>query len=309
MSVSRRGFLKTVVGGTVALGAGTLVEDAKASKTEKLPPNAVGILYDSNLCIGCQSCMVACKKANNLPYEHTGDQKTWDNPIDLSSKTYNIIKMYKEGDKFAFIKRQCMHCLEPACAAACPVTALHKDEKTGIVTYDPSACIGCRYCQVACPYNIPKFEWDSPFPQIRKCQLCYHLLEKGGYPACCAVCPTGASLFGPVEKLREEAHRRLMMKPGEYYEFPVNHIESGKTKVHKAKPYIKHIYGLDELGGSQCMILAGIDFVKLGLPELRKKSYVEDLEGVSMGLYKYLLYPIAAFGGLAYLVKKRGVHD
>jgi Fe-S-cluster-containing dehydrogenase component len=308
MSVSRRGFLKTVVGGSVALGAASLSKDAKAS-SEELPPNAVGILYDSNLCIGCQSCMVACKEANNMPVEHTGDQKIWDNPIDLSGKTLNIIKMYKEGDKFAFVKRQCMHCLEPACAAACPVSALHKDEKTGIVTYDPSACIGCRYCQVACPYNIPKFEWDSPFPQIRKCQLCEHLLKEGKYAACCAVCPTGASLFGPVEKLREEAQRRLLMTPGEYYEFPVNHIDSGKTKVHKAKPYIKHIYGLEEVGGSQCMILAGVEFEKLGLPALRKKSYVEDLEGISMGLYKYLVYPVAALGGLIYLVKKRGVHD
>ena len=119
MSVSRRGFLKTVVGGSVALGAASLSKDAKAS-SEELPPNAVGILYDSNLCIGCQSCMVACKEANNMPVEHTGDQKIWDNPIDLSGKTLNIIKMYKEGDKFAFVKRQCMHCLEPACAAACP---------------------------------------------------------------------------------------------------------------------------------------------------------------------------------------------
>ncbi len=308
MSLSRRGFLKTVVGGSVALGTVSLPKDSGATEGE-LPPDAVGILYDSNLCIGCQACMVACKKANGMPVEHTGPQKTWDNPIDLSSKTLNIIKMYRDGDKFAFVKRQCMHCLEPACAAACPVTALHKDEKTGIVTYDPSACIGCRYCEVACPYDIPKFDWNSPFPQIHKCQLCIHLLKEGKYAACCHVCPTGASLFGPVEKLREEAQRRLLMKPGEYYEFPVNHIESGKKLVHKAKKYIQHIYGLNELGGSQCMILAGVEFEKLGLPALRKESYVSDLEGVSMGLYKYLIYPVAALGGLIYLVKKRGVHD
>ncbi len=119
----------------------------------------------------------------------------------------------------------------------------------------------------------------------------------------------GLLYFGPVEKLRKEAQRRMLMKPGEYYEFPVNHIESGKTRVHKAKPYINHIYGLDELGGSQCMILAGVEFDKLGLPDVRRQSYVSDLEGVSKGLYKYVVYPVAALGGLVYLVKKRGVHD
>lgn len=307
MSIKRRDFLKAAAGSGLLLATGT--QPAQATQEHELPPQAVGILYDSNLCIGCQACMVACKKANNLPAEHSGPAEKWDNPIDLSSKTYNVIKMYAQGEKSFFVKRQCMHCLEPSCVDACPVSALQKDPKTGVVTYDKSACIGCRYCQVACPYNIPKFEWDSPFPQIKKCQLCNHLYDQGKYAACCETCPTGASLFGPVEKLRKEAQRRLLLSPGEYHEFPVNHIESGKTRTHKVKPYIQHVYGLEELGGTQCMILAGTDFSHLGLPDLRKKSYVSDLEGIAKGLYKYLVYPVAALGGLVYVVKQRGEHD
>jgi hypothetical protein len=155
---------------------------------------------------------------------------------------------------------------------------------------------------------VPKFEWDDPFPQIRKCQLCDHLYEQGGYAACCEVCPTGASLFGPVKELKNEAQRRLMMEPGRYYEFPVNHIQQGKSTTHQAKEYIDHIYGAEELGGTQVMFLSGTDFQKLGLPALKKTSYVQDLEGISKGLYKYLLYPAVALGGLLYVVNKRGEH-
>ena len=308
MSIKRRDFLKTAAGSGLFLAAGA--SPAWASSTEpELPPRAVGILYDANLCIGCQACMTACKQANNMPAEHFGREAIWDNPVDLSAKTLNIIKMYSQGQEQTFVKRQCLHCLEPSCVAACPVSALRKDPQTGVVTYDKDACIGCRYCQIACPYNVPKFEWDDPFPQIRKCQLCDHLYDQGRYAACCEVCPTGASLFGPVDMLKKEAQRRLLMQPGRYYEFPVNHIQKGTTVRHQARKYVDHIYGADELGGTQVMLLAGTDFQNLGLPELKTTSYVRDLEGIAKGLYKYMLYPAVALGGLLYVVKKRGGHE
>lgn len=308
MTIKRREFLKATAAGGALMITGS--QSASASTAgEHLPPKAVGILYDSNLCIGCQACMPACKEANDMPPEHSGRNDTYDNPLDLSNKTLNVIKMYREGEDYAFIKRHCMHCLEPACVNACPVSALVKDRETGVVTYDASACIGCRYCQVACPYNVPKFDWDSPFPRIHKCQLCDHLYAEGRYSACCEVCPTGASLFGPVDKLQKEANRRLQMTPGKYYDFPVNHIETGKTKRHKAKQYIPHVYGSEEVGGSQYMILSGTEFSKLGLPQLRDRSYVKDLEGIANSFYKYLIYPVAAFAGLVYLVRKRGDHE
>ena len=308
MSIKRRDFLRTAAGSGLLLAAGTAPAWGASAEPE-LPPKAVGILYDSNLCIGCQACMTACKQANDMPAEHSGVNDMWDNPLDLSAKTLNIIKMYSQGPERAFVKRQCLHCLEPSCAAACPVSALRKDPETGVVTYDKNACIGCRYCQIACPYNVPKFEWDDPFPQIRKCQLCDHLYDQGRYAACCEVCPTGASLFGPVEELKKEARRRLLMEPGRSYDFPVNHIQKKETKAHQAKPYLEHIYGAEELGGTQVMLLSGTDFQKLGLPAVKKTSYVQDLEGISKGVYKYLLYPAAALGGLLYVVNKRGEHN
>lgn len=204
MKIRRRDFLKGLASG----GALTVIgkPELAFATEQRFPPSAKGILYDATLCIGCQSCMVACKKANNMPEERTAPPGVWDDPIDLSARTLNIIKKYQHGDGevkdtpegYSFVKRHCMHCLEPSCVSACPVSAMTKDKVSGIVKYDKDKCIGCRYCQVACPFNIPKFQWDSPTPEIVKCQLCSHLLEKGGISACCEICPTGASLFGPV---------------------------------------------------------------------------------------------------------------
>lgn len=304
MTLKRRDFMKATAAGGVLMVTGAQSSTAFASQRD-LPPNALGILFDSNLCIGCQACVPACKEANDMPAEHIGDQERWDNPIDLSAHTLNVINMYREGEDFAFIKRQCFHCLEPACVISCPVTALDKDKDNGVVTYNAAACIGCRYCQVVCPYNVPAFDWYNPFPKIHKCQLCDHRYVDDNYAACCEVCPTGASLFGPVEKLRREAHRRLQMNPGEYYDFPVNHIVRGGSKRHRAEHYIQHIYGERELGGAQYLVLAGTEFSKLGLPDVREQPYVDNVKAITDQFFSYLVYPLIALAGLAYLVKKR----
>ncbi|HSR37081.1 MAG TPA: 4Fe-4S dicluster domain-containing protein, partial [Desulfurivibrionaceae bacterium] len=162
MKIERRDFLKGVLGGGLLLAADATPAAGRAPGKE-LPPNAVGILYDATLCVCCQVCVGACKQANNMPVEHTaGTDPLWDNPRDLSSSTLNIIKKYGSGDYpvkdtaegYSFVKRHCMHCLDPACVSACPASALLKNPDTGIVAYDKKACIGCRYCQIACPFNI-----------------------------------------------------------------------------------------------------------------------------------------------------------
>jgi Fe-S-cluster-containing dehydrogenase component len=310
MEIKRRDFLKGLAGSAVL----AMAPPAMASSSEKNRlPDALGILYDSTLCVGCQVCMVACKRANNMPLEYSGSQRQWDNPVDLSSKTLNIIKVYENGthkikdqeiDGYAFVKRHCMHCVDPACVSACPASALTKDAKTGVVSYNKNACIGCRYCQVACPFNVPKFEWDNPFPKIVKCQLCSHLLAKGQIPACCNECPTGASLFGPVADLVKEAERRQNMTAEKYYEFPVSEISSTKIQVHKAQKYIPHIYGKTDGGGTQVLMLAGVPFNKLGLPMLPDRSYASIAENIQHTLYKGMILPIIAFGGLIFLVKR-----
>ncbi len=312
MKIKRRDFLKGLAGSAVLAMAPPVSAIAASSENNRLP-DALGILYDSTLCVGCKACMVGCKKANNMPMEYSGSQRLWDNPVDLSSKTLNIIKEYENGipktkdreiDGYAFIKRQCMHCVDPACVSACPATAMTKDTKTGIVSYNKDACIGCRYCAVACPFDIPKFEWDNPFPKIVKCQLCSHLLVKGQIPACTSECPTGASLFGPVKDLLMEAERRQTLIPGKYYEFPVAEISSTKKQVHKARQYIPYIYGKNDGGGTQTLMLAGVPFNKLGLPTLPDRSYAAMAENIQHTLYKGMILPIVVFGGLIFLVKR-----
>ncbi len=202
-----------------------------------------------------------------------------------------------------------MHCLKPACASACPVSALKKNATTGIVTYNPDACIGCRYCQVACPFNVPKFEWDNPFPKIVKCQMCDHLVSKGGAAACCTSCPTGASLFGPLDELMNEAKKRLKMSPGKFYEYPVSRLSLGKKLVHMGAAYTGNIYGESEVGGTQVLLLSGVSFDKIGLPDLPDDSYASLTEGIQHTLYNKMILPAIALGGLSLLISQRKKKD
>ena len=316
MSFKRRDFLKATASGGLLLAAQGPTAALAHQQKKALPPKAVGILYDSTMCVGCQACMTGCKKANNKPLDSRDLLGRWDNPQDLSAKTLNIIKRYSAGggqvkdretDGYAFIKRHCMHCLDPSCVAACPVSALRKDPATGVVSYYKDACIGCRYCQIACPFNIPKFEWNEPFPVIAKCEFCRHLLKDGGISACCAACPTGASLFGPVDELLVEARRRLTLEPGTYDKFPANAIGSGRNTMYidqKVGRYLQHIYGENEVGGTQVLLLAGVPFTKLGMPDLPDESFVSLADGIQYAIYKGMAYPLAVLGTLVYLISK-----
>jgi Fe-S-cluster-containing dehydrogenase component len=237
----------------------------------------------------------------------------WDNPLDTDSRTYNIIKLYKDGtggvkdrekDGHAYVKRQCMHCVDPACVSACPVTALTKDPKTGVVSYNKSACIGCRYCQLACPFNIPKFEFEKTFPQIRKCQLCSHRLEKGDIAACAEFCPTGATVFGKVEDLLIEAKKRLQYKVGSSQVYPVEKLNGTATTERIVTPYINHVYGEKEGGGTQILYLTAVPFEKLGLPMLEERSDAQRSETIQHTLYKGMIAPIVLLGGLLYVVHR-----
>ncbi len=314
MKLKRRDFLKGFAGSAILAS----LAPAPVFCQEATTGDAKGILYDATQCIGCQVCMVACKQANKIPEEHTGKEKMWDNPVDLSAITLNIIKKYEHGNAsekdeeingYSFIKRQCMHCLKPACASACPVSALEKDISSGIVKYDSSRCIGCRYCQVACPFNVPKFEWDNPFPKIVKCQMCDHLVSKDGAAACCTACPTGASLFGTTDNLMKEAKKRLKMMPGKYYKFPIGHMEKGNTIIHMSRKYTGDIFGESEVGGTQVIMLAGVPFGKTGLPVLPDKSFAALTESIQHSLYNKMILPAALLGGLSLLIANRKNKD
>ncbi len=298
MSMNRRDFLKAAaVGGGAMLASQAM--PAGASMPKELPPEAVGILYDSTLCIGCKSCMVNCKIQNSvpggalylpdrkeLPYDFVSPDRIWDDARDLSSKTVNIIKVCKSGtgmqkdeaeNGFSLVKQHCMHCISPACVSVCPVGALRKDPKNGVVYYVEDRCIGCRYCMLACPFRVPRYEYESASPQVRKCQLCRHRYAEGKYSACCESCPTGASIFGKVTDLRKEAERRLALKAGSDYEFPFQRVDAKDKIARKVSRYVNHIYGMKEAGGTQYLLLAGVPFELLGFDKAIDEKVLPDL--------------------------------
>lgn len=283
MSFDRRKLLK----GFAAVGAGAaasaLPAEASPPKPE-VPPDAFGMLYDATRCIGCRACVTACKKANGLP------GNLYDPPEDLSGDTKNIIKVYDHGKTDqSYVKAQCMHCLDPACARACMIGALQKRE-FGIVTYDPERCIGCRYCQVACPYEIPKFQWDTPTPVIVKCELCHHRISKETgkpMPACCEVCPREAVISGDYRELLAEAERRIA-------EYPERYWPAGSPKI----------YGKTDGGGTQVLYLAAVDFEKLGLPELGEAPAGYEAAEIQHTVYQGFIAPVALYGLLGAVLWK-----
>jgi Fe-S-cluster-containing dehydrogenase component len=314
MSVDRRNFFKILSAGAVtAAGIGS----AKASDDDrfKRSPEAVGLLYDATICVGCKACEVGCKKANDLPAEHSsleehhGVSEIWDSKEDTGTESFLKIKVARNGDGktkdqaedgYSFFRTACMHCVDPDCQSVCPTSALLKDPKTGIVTWNIDACCGCRYCQMACPFTIPRFEYNEPFPKLSKCYLCSHRVEKGEISGCAEYCPTGATLYGKVDDLIAEAKKRVEMEPGSEYEYPVHTLDSGvKTRKHTAK-YIEYVYGEKDGGGTQYVVLSAVPFKQLGLPSLPDHSSASKSEGLQHTIYKGMIGPVVLLGGLAF---------
>ena len=314
MALTRRNFLSGVAaGGAMAAGVATVAGPAEARDNKTMPPKAVGLLYDSTLCIGCKSCVKACRDANDTQPEFNTADKLWDTPLDISGRTITVIKLYADGtadhkdqekNGFAFIKKSCMHCVDPSCVSCCPVAAMTKHAETGIVSYDPGQCIGCRYCVAACPFSVPQFQYDTAFPKILKCQMCKHRQAEGKIPACAEVCPTGATLFGAVQGLKAEADRRQALTAGEVTTFARKTVGSPDVHEKKAAHYIDHIYGSTEMGGTQMLLLAGVSFDKLGYPALRDRSYSATSETVQGTLYEGMILPAVVLGGLVYAASK-----
>lgn len=284
MELTRREALQSVVSKCVPLAAAVAVSATEAEAAESLPKAPVGMLYDATLCIGCKACVVACADANELPRDVSLDS-LHQAPEDLNAFTKNIIKLYKPPDQSpdSFVKLQCMHCLDPACVSACPFKALWKNDGNGVVAWEPSRCIGCRYCEIACPYHVPKFEWERINPKIVKCELCRPRLAKGYEPACTSVCPTHAVIFGPRADLLSKAKDRIEESPGKYFE--------------------NRVYGEHEAGGTQVLYLSHVPFEELGLPSVGNEPIPARLKWQKRA-YKFLALPLLLYATLAAVMKK-----
>ena len=207
-----------------------------------------GILYDATMCIGCKQCEQACASENGLPY----DDKIAAQDVTSAHKYTTVLT---KDDKF--MRKLCMNCDDPACASVCPVGALKKTA-IGPVTYDKHKCMGCRYCMAACPFSVPKYEWDKAVPGVRKCIMCSPRVAAGKPTACAEICPTGATKFGDRDELLKEARKRIEDNPG---------------------TYLPHIYGETEVGGTSVLLLSSLDFHTFG--------YRNDLTERALPLYTY----------------------
>lgn len=290
MGISRRTALKTMLaGGAAVAGVSAANRPADAAELPTPPADALGLLYDATLCIGCKTCVVKCQEANHLEPDTKGIDAKYDAPLSLSANAKTVIKLYRDdqaGDT-SFMKAQCMHCVDPACVSACMIGALTKDKKSGIVSYNVDYCVGCRYCEIACPFNVPKFQWASNTPQIVKCELCRERLGEGKEPACTEVCPRHAVIYGKRSELMLEAKRRIAAEPDKY-----------QPKV----------YGETEAGGTQCLYISHVPFDKLGLPSLDDRPAPQLARGIQHTLYKGFIAPVALYGalGLVMLRNRRG---
>jgi Fe-S-cluster-containing dehydrogenase component len=330
---NRRDFLRGVLASGGAAAAALVPEAACARDNLQRPPEGLGLLYDSTLCVGCQACVAACKLVNENPAEFRTIDHLWDSPLDTTGHTFNVIKVYSSGtgetknaeeNGFAFMKTSCMHCADPSCVSACPVTAMQKDPVTGIVAYDADRCFGCRYCVAACAFGIPKYQYDSPTGRIGKCELCRHRHKDGHYSACAEVCPTGATLFGRTSDLLVEAKRRLALKPGDKTKMPRGRLPYSDKAAEKASTwrkepdqhyetevatYLQHVYGETEYGGTQVLKLSSVNFEKLGMPNLPPESSAAKSETIQHTLYQGMAMPIALLVGMTWMAKRNVVHD
>ncbi|HXF62354.1 MAG TPA: 4Fe-4S dicluster domain-containing protein [Caldilineaceae bacterium] len=276
---SRRAFLKDL-GAAVLLAAAFQPRAAAAANADHEADDALAVLIDLTRCTGCQSCVLACQETNiGLCSDRYPDR--------LSSSAYSYLAqttpLDANGDPVSQpVKRQCMNCLHPACVSACTVGALRKQPQ-GPVTYDSSKCIGCRYCQYACPFGIPTYDWNNPLGLIHKCDFCAERTLAGEEPACVAACPNGALRFGRRSALLAQAHAQIESNPGRY---------------------VNHIYGEHEAGGASMLYLSAFPFEQLGFPALGSEAIAEQSEAI-MAQTLPVAFGVAALATALHLITRR----
>lgn len=290
MKTSRRNFIREI-----AAGAGTMLFSLRANAVDPVEdftghPDRIGMLVDLSLCIGCRKCEEACKQANHLPPPTVPleDKSVFEQPRRTDAEHYTVVNRFvsdQPDEPPVFVKKQCMHCEEPACASACLVGALTKSRE-GPVLYNKDICLGCRYCMIACPFSIPAYEYhNATTPQVRKCTLCYERIKDGQMPACAAICPNEAITFGKRTDLIKLAEEKIIRNPGKYQD---------------------HIYGVTEAGGTSWLYLSEVPFATIGFPmDLGTKPFPDYTRGfLSAVPVVFVVWP-ALLGGFYLFSKNR----
>jgi len=283
MPDNRRTFLKRTMGAAALATVGT-GSQAEASQTGP-NPDQLGVLVDTTRCVGCRKCEKACNAINtDLPRRPEGffeDPGIFDEQRRMDYAAYTVVNRNENPDDPGdpvYVKAQCMHCVSPACVSACIVGAISR-EHDGAVSYDASKCIGCRYCMVACPFQVPAYEYGNGLtPKIRKCTFCFETrLSQGEMPACVQECPMQVMTFGKRADILEEGRRRIRTKPN---------------------LYIPHIYGEHEVGGTSWVYLSSISFQEMGLPKFGYHPVPGFTEPLQHMIFKWFLPPLALYASL-----------
>jgi len=291
--VNRRTLLKLGLAASAGTATSSLAAGESQAPEEKQAPSedTMGVRVDTTLCIGCRKCEEACNRRNHLPRtaESFSDRDILRSFRRPTETAFTVINQFpgspspdQAGVAQTYVKAQCMHCLYPSCVSACIVGALTKSAD-GAVVYNSTICIGCRYCQIACPFEIPAYEFNEPLtPRVRKCEFCTNRAQgTGANPACAASCPTEALVFSRRAELLDMAKNRLKRRPDRY---------------------INKVYGETEVGGTAWLYLTGRPVQEIGLLDLPSTPPPQRTEAIQHGIFKYGMIPIAFYGLLAYLM-------
>jgi formate dehydrogenase iron-sulfur subunit len=286
MILNRRQFLKNcgIAGAGIAVAGSALPALANTSNPISTT-EPMGIITDLSLCIGCRRCEWACNNEPSNQFETIRPMSFYEDRGVLTSRRFHspdaltVVNRYEVPGQTTpvFVKSQCFHCNEPACASACLVSAIEKCPQ-GAVNYDAWRCMGCRYCLVACPFQVPAYEYNRPLtPRVRKCTMCYaERTSKGKMPACVEICPVQCMTYGPRNQLLTMARARIANHPG----------------------YLEHIYGENEIGGTSWLYLSKVPFEQLGFATLPTWSTARFVEKIQHSIFRYFVGPVMLYGFL-----------
>lgn len=292
MSLDRRAFLKLSAAASASLLPAAAL--GQPEREEQDFDEVFSVLVDTTVCIGCRTCELACNREHHIsdaPEASFQDKSVFAQFRRPKADAFTVVNSigHPNQDRYpSYLKAQCMHCNQPACVSACIVGALTKHEN-GPVTYDASKCIGCRYCMIACPFQIPAYEYDEAVaPRVMKCNFCFERVNDGKRPACVEACPAEALTFGKRKDLLALAHTRISYNPDRYFD---------------------HVYGEHEAAGTSWLYLSAVDLTKAGLPTLDSDPIPENTESIQHAIFKSFLPPVALYGLLGLIMHATGEKD